>query len=271
MRWDFDMFHHTDFWDRVRDYEMYQMVQEQVEEEEQKRRAGQEKPLPQVSFSMQFVPPVNILLCSLGEHKDKVTQIVMEMSGLEAEEVTELIARTPVVISWNNSRETAEGWKEKLEAAGAKIELTEYKEATDSEQYEAEYRRRNGQVYVLLDGFGEDKDNVIQAVLDTMSNWETGLTLETAKFIVASAPIAIGWYLDRAYAREVKKNLETVGAKVKLIVCDDDTDLDRWEAWSSWIDDVKETVEGDPSHREEFETLAKRYVESFHKEFNGMA
>lgn len=64
-----------------------------------------------------------VILASVGEKKIEVIKITRELTGLGLKEAKELVDAAPKSIKSGVNKEEAESLKEKLEAAGAKVEL----------------------------------------------------------------------------------------------------------------------------------------------------
>ena len=65
----------------------------------------------------------DVELTDVGASKVKVIKAVREITGLGLKEAKELVDSAPKVIKEGVSKEEAEGYKEKLEAEGAKVTL----------------------------------------------------------------------------------------------------------------------------------------------------
>lgn len=65
----------------------------------------------------------DVVLAEVGASKMGVIKIVKEITGLGLKEAKELVDGAPKAIKENVSKEEAESIKEKVEAAGAKVEL----------------------------------------------------------------------------------------------------------------------------------------------------
>jgi|SRR5690554_5428815 large subunit ribosomal protein L7/L12 len=65
----------------------------------------------------------DVELTEVGGSKVKVIKAVREITGLGLKEAKELVDSAPKVIKEGISKEEAEGYKEKLEAEGAKVTL----------------------------------------------------------------------------------------------------------------------------------------------------
>ncbi|WP_417904999.1 50S ribosomal protein L7/L12 [Candidatus Tisiphia endosymbiont of Micropterix aruncella] len=64
-----------------------------------------------------------VVLVSSGDKKIEVIKVTRELTGLGLKEAKELVDAAPKTIKSGVNKEDAESFKEKLEAAGAKIEL----------------------------------------------------------------------------------------------------------------------------------------------------
>lgn len=65
----------------------------------------------------------DVVLADMGAEKIKVIKAVREITGLGLKEAKEMVEGAPQTVKEQVSKEEAEGVKEKLEAAGAKVEL----------------------------------------------------------------------------------------------------------------------------------------------------
>lgn len=65
----------------------------------------------------------DVVLAEAGASKMGVIKLVKEITGLGLKEAKELVDGAPKAIKENVSKEEAESIKEKVEAAGAKVEL----------------------------------------------------------------------------------------------------------------------------------------------------
>lgn len=65
----------------------------------------------------------DVILADMGAEKIKVIKAVREITGLGLKEAKEMVEGAPQTVKEQVSKEEAEGVKEKLEAAGAKVEL----------------------------------------------------------------------------------------------------------------------------------------------------
>ena len=65
----------------------------------------------------------DVELTEVGSEKVKVIKVVREATGLGLKEAKEMVDNAPKVIKEGASKEEAESIKEKLEAAGAEVEL----------------------------------------------------------------------------------------------------------------------------------------------------
>jgi len=65
----------------------------------------------------------DVILAEAGASKINVIKVVREITGLGLKEAKDLVDGAPKPIKEKVSKEEAEGIKEKLEAAGAKVEL----------------------------------------------------------------------------------------------------------------------------------------------------
>lgn len=65
----------------------------------------------------------DVVLEAFGDNKIAVIKVVREVTGLGLKEAKELVDGAPKAIKENVSKEEAESIKEKVEAAGAKVEL----------------------------------------------------------------------------------------------------------------------------------------------------
>ncbi|MDN3030340.1 MAG: 50S ribosomal protein L7/L12 [Candidatus Tisiphia sp.] len=64
-----------------------------------------------------------VVLTSSGDKKIEVIKVTRELTGLGLKEAKELVDAAPKTIKSGVNKEEAESFKEKLEAAGAKVEL----------------------------------------------------------------------------------------------------------------------------------------------------
>ncbi|WP_250312032.1 MULTISPECIES: 50S ribosomal protein L7/L12 [Rickettsieae] len=64
-----------------------------------------------------------VVLVSSGDKKIEVIKVTRELTGLGLKEAKELVDAAPKTIKSGVNKEEAESFKEKLEAAGAKVEL----------------------------------------------------------------------------------------------------------------------------------------------------
>ncbi|MCC8483104.1 MAG: 50S ribosomal protein L7/L12 [Rickettsia endosymbiont of Labidopullus appendiculatus] len=64
-----------------------------------------------------------VVLASSGDKKIEVIKVTRELTGLGLKEAKELVDAAPKTIKSGVNKEEAESFKEKLEAAGAKVEL----------------------------------------------------------------------------------------------------------------------------------------------------
>ena len=65
----------------------------------------------------------NVVLAEVGEAKINVIKVVRELTGLGLKEAKEIVDGAPKAVKENVSKDEANTMKEKLEAAGAKVEL----------------------------------------------------------------------------------------------------------------------------------------------------
>lgn len=65
----------------------------------------------------------DVVLSSAGDKKIEVIKIVREITGLGLKEAKDLVDGAPKSVKAGVSKADAEGFKAKLEAAGAKVEL----------------------------------------------------------------------------------------------------------------------------------------------------
>jgi large subunit ribosomal protein L7/L12 len=65
----------------------------------------------------------NVVIASAGAQKIQVIKAVREMTDLGLKEAKELVEKAPSVVKEGVSKEDAAKYKEKLEAAGATVEL----------------------------------------------------------------------------------------------------------------------------------------------------
>ena len=65
----------------------------------------------------------DVVLTSAGDQKIKVIKVVREITGLGLKEAKELVDNTPKPLKEGVSKEEADQIKEKLEAAGASVEV----------------------------------------------------------------------------------------------------------------------------------------------------
>ena len=65
----------------------------------------------------------DVILADMGAEKIKVIKAVREITGLGLKEAKEMVEGAPQTVKEQVSKEEAECVKEKLEAAGAKVEL----------------------------------------------------------------------------------------------------------------------------------------------------
>jgi large subunit ribosomal protein L7/L12 len=64
-----------------------------------------------------------VALSSFGEKKVSVIKVVREITGLGLKEAKDLVESAPADIKENVTKEEAEGFKKKLEEAGASVEV----------------------------------------------------------------------------------------------------------------------------------------------------
>ena len=65
----------------------------------------------------------DVVLASAGDNKIKVIKVVREITGLGLKEAKELVDNAPKTLKEAVSKDEAEQMKEKLEAAGASVEV----------------------------------------------------------------------------------------------------------------------------------------------------
>ena len=65
----------------------------------------------------------DVVLSNAGANKIKVIKVVREITGLGLKEAKEVVDNAPKTVKEGASKEEAEQIKEKLEAAGAKVEV----------------------------------------------------------------------------------------------------------------------------------------------------
>jgi large subunit ribosomal protein L7/L12 len=65
----------------------------------------------------------DVILTSVGEKKIEVLKVVRELTGLGLKEAKDLVDSAPKAVKEKVKKEEAQQMKEKIEAAGAKIEI----------------------------------------------------------------------------------------------------------------------------------------------------
>ena len=65
----------------------------------------------------------DVILSDVGANKIAVIKVVLEITGLGLKEAKELVDNAPKALKEGVSKEEADSIKEKIEAAGAKVEL----------------------------------------------------------------------------------------------------------------------------------------------------
>lgn len=65
----------------------------------------------------------DVVLASAGDNKIKVIKVVREITGLGLKEAKELVDNAPKTLKEGVSKDEADQMKEKLEAAGASVEV----------------------------------------------------------------------------------------------------------------------------------------------------
>src|SRR4051812_3700180 len=65
----------------------------------------------------------DVILVSSGDKKIEVIKVVRELTGLGLKEAKELVDSAPKALKHGTNKDEASSFKEKLEAAGAKVEV----------------------------------------------------------------------------------------------------------------------------------------------------
>jgi ribosomal protein L7/L12 len=171
----------------------------------------------------------DVVLTAAGDHAFLVMKELHVLMGISLMEAKALIQRTPARVLENAAKEDALTAKEKLERAGATVELRErqpeiWRVGDGSVMPDDEAARPNGQPSspppespafdVALTAVGTQKIQVIKAVRE-----QTGLGLKEAKDLVDRAPERVLENVTKEDALAAREKLEHAGATVELREC----------------------------------------------------